>query len=1179
MSTLYKFSSNPLSTIFPGSSGEKQPNYNNAFNITLGNPYSKWQTGLQFSTDYAKAFNTPDNSYSQWQTGPQFSTDYAQEFLNKTNGTSIIPTEGEPKSPGSGASPWGYIGKAADLIGSFMPEKDEYSGEKGGVTQSLDSAYDNISNTLMAIPGWGTLAGGIMKAGALLGKGMNALGGGTDGMCVCAGTKVFTSTGKVVNIEDLQKEEGIIGWNEGTKEIKPQTIHNFIEPRQKECVEIVLKNGYSIRCSIDHPILSNTSPKAKSKYINGKRMAIREWKFRRADELKTGDFVGLANDIDYWGDNHLDNAYLVGLLIGDGSYGKGASCRIISADQDTWKYLEDNNLGIINHCDDSRPEKYNKEIRTYRIIGGIELMKQLGIAYQTGKEKTLPKNIGEFDKQSICNLIAGLFDTDGSISVNEDKKNYSITLYQSNRDLLEEVRIQLHKLGIFSTINTRKPTKYELRGKIINSNESYRLEIHDISSAKLFCQFIPLNISYKKENLSRIFNMLKDSSPQEHNDISGAKQCKIVSITHIGIQTVYNLQADNDHTYLANGIITHNTTTDAILGSSFFNLTPLGLINGFGGTTSDTITKNERLFDSMGPSYSGTNQTVNDAVSKSGKKYGLFSSGALREANQEIMEAKRQQGVLTNISNEASARYNIRNSMSAINGNRRQYKLQGGYDQSSVRVGRKGMSLEVLNKEKQILLKPKSTFTKIVLTNPELTESPITTITLSIPEFKEGGTLSQKVKDYYNGYDLSDVTFINDSSPRTEGNIIYSPSDEYTVHELWHYLSQNKPNEALKEFYDQLDDTKLQQFGADLEFVKRTGDPGDFYSPSELEARLNAAKFMSQGSIYNKDFFRNLRSNENKYGDNMRDLLKMFNDDYLERLFNTLPKFQSGGAISTKIVLTNPELVESPITAITLSTPEFKDGGTISTKIVLTNPELVESPKKTRTLEELIEYAKKENPRFIQRMSEPLKFVEWEDDKGKHFGTHEMSYGEADGKIFIFPMIQEIDGNLVRYQDTKKALFNALDNKNVLQVNNEDEAKLFTESEELPDGTFTGYKSGWVDFFKQSPSKFQSGGSINVIPEGALHARKHNMDIDGITKKGIPVVSEGENGKVEQQAEIERSEIILRLSVTKKLEELSKIFYNEESSSKEKEEAALEAGKLLTKEIIYNTIDNTNELL
>jgi len=39
------------------------------------------------------------------------------------------------------------------------------------------------------------------------------LGGGTDGMCVCAGTKVFTSTGAIVNIEDLKQEDGIIGYS------------------------------------------------------------------------------------------------------------------------------------------------------------------------------------------------------------------------------------------------------------------------------------------------------------------------------------------------------------------------------------------------------------------------------------------------------------------------------------------------------------------------------------------------------------------------------------------------------------------------------------------------------------------------------------------------------------------------------------------------------------------------------------------------------------------------------------------------------------------------------------------------------------------------------------------------------------------------------------------------------
>jgi hypothetical protein len=49
--------------------------------------------------------------------------------------------------------------------------------------------------------------------------------------------------------------------------------------------------------------------------------------------------------------------------------------------------------------------------------------------------------------------------------------------------------------------------------------------------------------------------------------------------------------------------------------------------------------------------------------------------------------------------------------------------------------------------------------------------------------------------------------------------------------------------------------------------------------------------------------------------------------------------------------------------------------------------------------------------------------------------------------------------------------------------------------------------------------------------------------------------------------------------VTKKLEELEKKYYDDETSQKEKDECALEAGKLLVEEILYNTQDNTNSLL
>ena len=105
---------------------------------------------------------------------------------------------------------------------------------------------------------------------------------------------------------------------------------------------------------------------------------------------------------------------------------------------------------------------------------------------------------------------------------------------------------------------------------------------------------------------------------------------------------------------------------------------------------------------------------------------------------------------------------------------------------------------------------------------------------------------------------------------------------------------------------------------------------------------------------------------------------------------------------------------------------------------------------------------------------------------------------------------------------------------------------------------------------KQEEAKQEETTQKNVIPEGALHAHKHHMEhADDLTKKGIPVV----DNKGEQQAEVEKNEIIFTLEVTKQLEELHKKY--QEASQKEKDELAIEAGKLLVYEIMHNTIDRT----
>lgn len=298
------------------------------------------------------------------------------------------------------------------------------------------------------------------------------------------------------------------------------------------------------------------------------------------------------------------------------------------------------------------------------------------------------------------------------------------------------------------------------------------------------------------------------------------------------------------------------TTKDAIFDSPIGVLTGVGWINQAFGSRSDTITRDDEAFELSDGSYGNTENTVSEALKKSGQKYGAFSSGARQEANRDIYEAKRQQSIMSNLLANASDRFDIRNSMSAIAGNRREYDMLGGYNQASVMVGRQGMIL-------------------------------------------------QKARNIINNY--------------------------------------KKPT-IVKEI----------------------------------------------------------------------------------------------------------QLVS-----------EFKEGGSLSSTI---------------------------------------KEVELEDRSS---------------------IIREAD---------------------------------------------------WLDFFQ----KFENGGKVNVIPEGVFHSRLHHMeDAENLTKKGIPVVSEKENGEIEQQAEIEKNEIIYRISVTKKLEELYKVFYSDESSEKEKDEATIEAGKLLVKETLYNTIDNT----
>ena len=117
-----------------------------------------------------------------------------------------------------------------------------------------------------------------------------------------------------------------------------------------------------------------------------------------------------------------------------------------------------------------------------------------------------------------------------------------------------------------------------------------------------------------------------------------------------------------------------------------------GLVNAIGAKKADTITKDNEAFEQVGSSYGGTQATVDDALTKSGKKYGLLSGKARNKANQQIHNAQMQQSKMSNIADEAQMAFTASNN--PLLGLGTQLQLNGGYQQNTVRAGKSGLKMD-----------------------------------------------------------------------------------------------------------------------------------------------------------------------------------------------------------------------------------------------------------------------------------------------------------------------------------------------------------------------------------------------------------------------------------------------------------------------------------------------------
>jgi hypothetical protein len=101
-------------------------------------------------------------------------------------------------------------------------------------------------------------------------------------------------------------------------------------------------------------------------------------------------------------------------------------------------------------------------------------------------------------------------------------------------------------------------------------------------------------------------------------------------------------------------------------------------------------------------------------------------------------------------------------------------------------------------------------------------------------------------------------------------------------------------------------------------------------------------------------------------------------------------------------------------------------------------------------------------------------------------------------------------------------------------------------------------------------ASYKDGGSI--IVEGVTHDEKHGIQLENITKEGVPVIALPDGGKVDQQAEVEKDELTLSWKVSQKLLELME-------DGCDKQANRILAGKILARELMLNTRDSSSGLL
>ncbi|RME38360.1 MAG: ribonucleoside reductase class II, partial [Thermoflexia bacterium] len=291
-----------------------------------------------------------------------------------------------------------------------------------------------------------------------------------------------------------------------------------------------------------------------------------EW--RRAGDLTIGDRVVLGEhrDAAWAGRGTWEEGYLLGLLVGDGTFSDGwavLSVRGEGPGPEAVRQKVEDVLSRSPHRADSEGFSPLSERGEYRLRSRAlyDLARAYGLS---GDFKGISPEIERTSSDFHAGFLCGLFDADGTV-VGSQRKGLSVCLAQSDLSLLEAAQRMLHRLGIVSTIYpNRRNGGTSLRPDDRGGMRPYPVRPqHElvISGENLawFAQRVGFVHAEKAARLRRGLEAYRRRMNRERF------VDEVVALEPRGKARVYDARVPGVHAFDANGFFVHNCGEQPLL--------------------------------------------------------------------------------------------------------------------------------------------------------------------------------------------------------------------------------------------------------------------------------------------------------------------------------------------------------------------------------------------------------------------------------------------------------------------------------------------------------------------------------------------------------------------------------------------------------------------------------------